>query len=148
MTAGERDRVLELRAAGMSYQNIEALMGWPDAHGSRAHGVVNGRKKRDGSRVAAGRSQTAAGRGFDAPTARLSLWKAADGGRSRRKIHALLEEHGIYCEAPETGDLSPFEGRYDVLVYEEDVPAAEELLMRAVDRFAIQRLDNLSDRML
>lgn len=47
-TADEVARVFELRAAGFSFNQIEAMMHWPEAHGNRPWRIIKGITKARG----------------------------------------------------------------------------------------------------
>ena len=130
-----------LRALGLSYTDIEALLELGDSHGSRARRLVLGLGGSGKPRTGGGRSLSAT-----VPAVRISLWKAAEGGRSFKRIEACLAMEGISCRKPSKEEgLSPFEGRYDLIVAEKDAEDARRILMCEVDGFTVQALDDLRD---
>lgn len=77
----------------------------------------------------------------------LSLWKAADGGRSFKQVQYALGLAGI--AVVKSTERSRFEGRYDVWVSDANVEQAKALLFLDVDvngrPTQVQALDELHD---
>ncbi len=120
--------VKALRADGLSFRDIDAAMDRPATNGNWSwkllRGVPIATTKDLGERLS------------------ISLWKAAEGGRSFKAIEATLAAAGISCSK---GDPSEFEGRYDVFVRAEDFADAQRLLLVDVDGISVQALDDLRD---
>ena len=76
----------------------------------------------------------------------FSLWKPSDGGRSFAKVETLLAQHGIAC--CKTGEVSPWHGRYEIVVADEDALAleAERVLFTHVEAFRVQALAGIHDK--
>jgi len=129
----DQERVLALRATGLSWRSIEIQLGWPNTNGNRSWRLA-------GNGDHAGRPI--------APTNpfahQISLWKANAGGRSFKAIQALLTANGIPCEKDEK---SPWEDRYEILVRQEDAERAENILFRPIDDCTLraQALDHVTD---
>lgn len=138
----------ELRKGGLSYMNIEALLGLGDKRGFAARALCLDLKPKGAGRPPRPEPWT------EGPVEVLSLWKAVDGGRSYRLVKETLGFHGIKCDRMkyETADpeklttKSPWEGRYEIIVPADDGDRAKALLfIELATGQEPQALDDISD---
>lgn len=138
MTQAEIDRAKELRAAGLSYTKIEAAMGREGKKGFWAMKALR----------AGGPTPEGSGGGRRcAEYVELSLWKAADGGRSAKRVRdAVMFALGVKLKIPTKNRPAEldWDGRYSLFVPADRFAEVRDFLMHDARLYGMQKTDDLS----